>query len=162
VFYGFTKTFEAIRSTDRNWVQLKDKILKQLSDLQPQGVINHSMVSHRDIAEMFQICGYWLYPTQFTEISCITAMKAQAGGCWPITTDIGALPETVKFGAVLKGIDTYTEEGKQKYLELVLNTVGTITDTQRKEMSNWAIKNFDWANVARQWSDMFISERRRK
>ena len=60
--------------------------------------IDFSRISHNEIAEKYQQAGIWLYPSEFAEIHCITAIKAQAAGAIPITTDFAALDETVEYG----------------------------------------------------------------
>ena len=40
--------------------------------------------------------GAMIYPTGFPEISCINAMKAQANGCFPVSSRFAALRETSK------------------------------------------------------------------
>ncbi|MEE8522132.1 MAG: hypothetical protein V3S83_12290 [Gemmatimonadota bacterium] len=44
---------------------------------------------------LMQTSGVWLYPTRFPEISCMSAMEAQANGCVVLATDFGALEETI-------------------------------------------------------------------
>ena len=44
---------------------------------------------------LMQTSGVWLYPTRFPEISCMSAMEAQASGMVVLATRFGALAETI-------------------------------------------------------------------
>jgi tetratricopeptide (TPR) repeat protein len=55
-------------------------------------------ISQEEIAKKYLEAGIFLYPTQFFEIHCISAVKAQLAGCRMITSDFAALNETVKDG----------------------------------------------------------------
>lgn len=46
------------------------------------------------LAQVQQECDYLFYPTEFEEVSCITAMEAMHAGLPLITSAVGALPET--------------------------------------------------------------------
>jgi glycosyltransferase involved in cell wall biosynthesis/2-polyprenyl-3-methyl-5-hydroxy-6-metoxy-1,4-benzoquinol methylase len=58
-------------------------------------------LSKRDLAALMGSAWLHVYPTLFEEVSCITAMEAQAAGTPFITTPTAALPETLaEAGAV--------------------------------------------------------------
>jgi len=56
----------------------------------------------------------WCYPTEFEEVSCITAMEFMAAGATIVTTNIGALPETIGDyeNAVIFNADDGVDEDK--------------------------------------------------
>ena len=57
-------------------------------------VINHGSLTKYQLASLQKACDAWVYPTEFEEVSCITAMEAMAADCAIITTNCAALPET--------------------------------------------------------------------
>lgn len=79
--------------------------IEQLSQDAGAGVVSHGSMNQPDLAELFQQAAVWAYPSwhtsgavPFPEISCISAMEAQAGGAVPVYLDYGALPETIGEG----------------------------------------------------------------
>jgi glycosyltransferase involved in cell wall biosynthesis len=62
---------------------------------QMQGCFFHGNVLQSQLAREFMKSSLLCYPNTFEETSCITALEAQAAGCPIVTTNLGALPETV-------------------------------------------------------------------
>jgi len=153
IFYGFTRTYDKCHENDIRWKQMKERILKKLN--QP-GIFYRGMIGHKDLANEFLTSGTWLYPTEFTEISCITAMKIQAAGVIPVCTNVAALDETVQYGIKINCSDIYTNIEKQK--KFIEATVYSLTNGfNREEMIKWAKEKFSWQNVAKKW-DVFFRE----
>src|SRR5690348_12933320 len=71
--------------------------LKRLIATTP-GVVHHGRMGQGDLARLHGEAWAWLYPTSFTEVSCITAMEAMAGGNVPVCSSVAALKETVGAG----------------------------------------------------------------
>jgi glycosyltransferase involved in cell wall biosynthesis len=157
VLYGFSKNADEINKANPNWLPWKYKMIEKLKELEKQGVIYRGKVSHLELADIFNNSTYWLYPCfGFAEISCISAMKAQAAGCYPITTDKAALDETVQYGIKVQNEEGKNELNRANYLKAVLDKfkVG-VTPAEQKEMSEWAIKTFGWQEVAKEWDRLF-------
>jgi glycosyltransferase involved in cell wall biosynthesis len=68
-----------------------------------------------ELAKLYQESYLLLYGTPFLEVSCITAMEAMAGGCVPVVSAAGALPETVGEGGLVVEGNTYTQAWKDFY-----------------------------------------------
>lgn len=135
-----------------------DETFKEVeAGIDQPGITNHGMVGQSELAGYYAKAGIWAYPTSFPEISCITAMKAQAHGCWPITVSDFALSETVKHGVRL---DLGADENQRVSIEdLFLEEIRFVmnnppSDERRQAMIKEA-RTWTWDKVAEQWETEF-------
>lgn len=152
VAYGFEmydKTPWGKKPSGQVWKQQVMKLLDQ------PGITHHGRLGTDEVAELYKKADVWAYPTTFPEISCITAMKAQAAGAIPIVLDFAALKETVKGGIILEG-----SGHDPKVLEMFKNElISLLKDDKRKEAlrSKMNVDDFSWDVVAGQWDKEFKS-----
>lgn len=126
-----------------------------VSLLNQPGVFDLGRIGHQEVADLMLSSGVWLYPTIFTEISCITAMKAQAAGAIPVTTNVAALEETVQHGTKLPYNDIETNKKAQdEFVEAAVRALNVKFDG-REDMINWALTKKTWGAVASQWDKEF-------
>lgn len=155
VFYGWNLFDVAYHDNPERmaWKEKMNKLMEQ------EGITHIGRIGHQAVKKEFEMAGIWAYPAHFAEISCITAMKAQAGGAVPCTINYAALKETVKFGVKVDG-DIYDQETKNLYCDAL---IGLLNDPKyqeevRKEMIPWAQENFKWQKVAIQWNEEFTRD----
>jgi len=152
-YYGFNTFYELEKHNPERmaWMKKMQELMKK------PGVVNHGRVNQEDLAKDIMKSSYWLYPTYFPEIHCITACEMQAGGAIPITSGYAALAETVKNGITLEG-DVYDPKYHKKYIDTVIEQV----KKDNSELRNKGIKDakgFDWDNVADQWYDKIYGKK---
>ncbi|KAJ0411319.1 hypothetical protein ATCC90586_005728 [Pythium insidiosum] len=84
VYYGFTPAFLAWGQAHvpqfQEWKAEMELLLRQ------PGVQYHGLVDHHTLANAYASAGFYLYPTTFSETSCVSLMKAMANGAIPITS----------------------------------------------------------------------------
>lgn len=119
--------------------RIKDELLKL------PGVFIPGNVPQKQLAREFMKSALLLYPNTFEETSCITALEAQAGGCAIVTSDLGALSETV--GAA--GILINETPGTEAYIREMVSAADRVLsdDTLFENLSRSAreqSKRFDW------------------
>lgn len=151
-YYGWQNN-DAVRSGDPEYEAWKARINERMEKL---GMPPYTRLNHKEIANRMKDAHIWFYPTEFPEISCITAMKAQAAGAWPICTNYAALDETVQFGEKVDTSKTggeITKEHIKLFRDLILNHKPNPDKTA--EMMDWAQKHFDWDVVAKEWADQW-------
>lgn len=160
IFYG--------DETWGNWSPEKlGRIKTRINELKSKGVTNEGMVGHLELAKALKRASILLYPCQtFAETFCIAVLKAQAAGCLLITTRIAALDETVHPHAFVVNHDSYSGTVKpQEYLELTLQTMRMIRDSQRdKEKAKQLLKYrhdnvvfasaFTWNRTVLKWLEL--------
>jgi glycosyltransferase involved in cell wall biosynthesis len=151
VFYGFD-VFDAIHRNNPERMQWKADLLQLMK--QP-GIVYHGRVGHKALEAELAQSGIWAYPTHFDEISCITAMKAQAYGAIPVVTNRAALQETVRNG-IKVDVDITEEEGQQEYVTALVDLLNDPTKQEsiRGNMMPWAQKYFQWSHVADSWNQL--------
>ena len=146
VYYGFDLADTIYGTRNPVWNALREKLVE---GMQQDGVNYVGRRPQNELAEALYGAGYWLYPTEFEETYCITALEMQAAGVIPLVSDRGALPERLAPGlTALRGEDDL-------YLE-VLDDVetGKLPEfTDREALRKYALK-FTWLRVHTHWKKL--------
>lgn len=154
VYYGFNKYYDKRYEKNRKMMDFKRWVLSTC-EADPS-IHYHGSVGQTELGEAMADSGIWSYPTQFGEISCITAMKMQACGAVPVCTDYGALKETVMFGKKIASSED-TSYDKEEYKKALIEAIND-EDWQkniREEMVRAARLKFGWKGVAQKWNKKF-------
>jgi glycosyltransferase involved in cell wall biosynthesis len=111
---------------------------------------NDSLIKEFESSEM------WLYPTQFPESYCISALEAQMSKCVCVVTNFAALTETVGDRGVLINDPIYSENYK---INAINNVIEILTNDELKKQYQdkaykWAIEQ-TWEKRAEQWYELF-------
>lgn len=154
IYYGWN-TYDLFIPSFPWMGDYKNKIMSLIS--RSKNVIQHGRISQERLALEMRRSGVWLYPTEFTETYCITAVEAQLAGLIPITNELAALKETVKSGIIVT--DEVPEERRmQRYIDATV-------DALREDFVRWPNlgtrdqirKNapaVTWDQVAERWTQM--------
>ena len=164
VYYGFD-TWERMAERSRDAVAAASiQIFRtRLANMAEQGVTSHGRVGQDELAAAWLRASAWLYPTNFCETSCITAMEAQAAGVPCVCTRLAALPETARSAYLVDPPNT-REGYRAEFLEhaeriaRLLQTCGFGTDLLVDRMGEgreWALAELGWDGVASQWDEIF-------
>lgn len=160
-YYGWSG-YDFVNKDNPERMMWKDRLIAQQKDL--PNFTDGGKIGHHKIVEEIESAGIWAYPTGFPEVYCISGVKAQAGGAWPVIADFAVLPETVPFGdkIEIEELDKDIHVGKwnEKLLEeykqmLIKRLKNPATEEERKEMSDWAVKNHAWSVTAKGWDEEF-------
>lgn len=140
IFYGW-ESWLSLEGEDDFYHRMEEKFAK----LADQGVTVHGRVSHEELAKAMKEIQVWAYPTQFAEIHCITALKAQEAGCYPVVTNVAALNETVQSGTKIRTQKIYVDEYKQeKFAEAVISAL-------KEGKTGTPVEGVDWQDVGAAW-----------
>lgn len=116
------------------------------------GCFLRGTVLQKELAREYMKSTLLAYPCKVEETSCITAMEAEAGGCPPVTSGMGALPETVGNGGLVIHEDPASEIFIERYVQAVDRLLSD--DVYYNDLSQKAIENSKscgWKNRAEEW-----------
>lgn len=136
---------------------------EQIKGMQEAGIENLDRISHQEVHKLYNQGRIFFYPTEFAEIDCISARKAQAGGAIPVTTNFAALNETVRHGVKIKSQknkDNWNKPGQfdfgvsdstmeDKLVDAVVAELKTEMLDEKEMRAD--MKQFDWAQIVKTW-----------
>lgn len=122
------------------------------------GVTYHGSIPQPELAEHMKQATLLAYPNHFAETSCIVVLEALAAGCYVVTSELGALPETGQHFATLVPVGEDWHAYLQSFTEQVVQTLARIQDdpaaaeqallTQAMQVcqsNNWRLRAEQWA-----------------
>lgn len=155
-YYGWG-VYDGVHVDNKEMMDWKNKQMERFNKLVKEGrAEGGTMIGHKDIAKKYLEAGIFLYPTQFYEIHCISAVKAQLAGCRMATSDFAALKETVNARTVMtKGEkwmkeNTFGDSKPNVYIDFIQD--GDIGDKK------WAKETYNWDKIANEWNSTLQSQ----
>jgi glycosyltransferase involved in cell wall biosynthesis len=134
--YGW-ETFNKLRGGVPELMRWKKELQRNMQRAKIQSV---GRLGKRDLYRLYAKAGIWFYPTVFDEISCISAMEAQALGCYPVTSGHAALAETQQIGIKEPDLDKIANK-----LDSILSA-GVPVERFDRDMYSWDLIAKEWAN----------------
>jgi len=155
IFYGW-------QGIERRNPAHADVLKQQFAPLLRQpGVQQLGRIGHAAVAAEYRAAGIWAYPCSFPETSCISAMKAQAGGAVPAVIPTGALAETVRYGfrtaRSFTDPDVHAAALTSEWLNGFLRLLTSPDDQRRirRDMVPFSRDRWSWSRVAEDWEREF-------
>ncbi|MBC8274023.1 MAG: glycosyltransferase [Chloroflexi bacterium] len=112
----------------------------------------------KELAKEMLSSSLCLYPNNFWETYCLTALESQAAGVPMITTEIGALSTTLtREGNVFAGFDPYSLEYQKRFIE---QTVQLLSNTDELKALSQICRDYvmgsplDWEDIGKKWEKL--------
>lgn len=160
VFYGFN-TFDAVARQNPQLLDFKRALLAQIEAIggEAAGIYLRGRVGQQELGREMGEARVWGYPTAFLETSCIGAMEARACGLPIITSDLGALHETVGEHGLLIGWTEDEDEPHNQSLPYGASFVDAISKMLTNEevwgdyhnRAKTGREENDWGNRISDW-----------
>ncbi len=119
------------------------------------GMIRREPMGQAALARVLADHDFWAYPCTFPETSCISALEAVAAGLYPVTTALGALPET------LEGWGSFVAPDGEALVERWCEAALAQARLRDADRSGWlaaawarrerVVRDWNWDRRAREW-----------
>ncbi|UCD56421.1 MAG: tetratricopeptide repeat protein [Candidatus Hydrogenedentota bacterium] len=122
---------------------------------QQPGVKLRGSIPQKALARELQECSLMVYPNHFPETSCIAAIEAQAAGLPVVTSELGALPETVAHrvtGICVPG-DGRSPQYRRAFIDETVNLLRNreVLSEMSKSARARAFEHYPWSRIAEEW-----------
>jgi len=146
--YGWD-IYDQFHAKNPEKMKWKWNVIRKMADV---GMESKGRLSHEELNQLMQDTDVWAYPTSFTEIFCITALKAQAAGCRVITSGLAALQETVLIDEPeIVDIQNNPKE-LAKFIDRVVATLKTERNEEDlKQIADQVLQENSWQATALAW-----------
>lgn len=144
VYYGFENMLK---------MGLNAQVAGLIADMDARPYVKfHGNVTQAKLTEELSDACLWLYPTNFLETYCITAIEMLCSGVYPITRNWGGLEFTLKGKpGVLLDASGESDDDIKEYAKAVF---------EAHHLKKWEImtenpEQFSWESVAKEWINKF-------
>lgn len=134
-------------------------------------VIYSPAVDQQELIHHLQDAAFFIHPNIWEETFCVSLAEAMACGCYPILSDIGALPEVSNEIASIVPMEGIRTSTGYKVTDTFINnfidackTALYYFDEERqyydkisKSISEYASKTYDWKIISKQWENTMNS-----
>jgi predicted O-linked N-acetylglucosamine transferase (SPINDLY family) len=117
-------------------------IFKNLQDVNINAGVSQTQLAE----ELFKV-EYLTYTNIFPETSCITILQAMACGCVIVSSNLGALKETLNNTNYLVDINNDILEYMNKYVNLLNTLMSSNLDNLRESNRQYIKKNYTWSII---------------
>ncbi len=117
-----------------------------------EGVEYIGSLPQPELARELQSVMLLAYPNTFAETSCIAVMEAMASGCWIVSSNLGALPETTAGFARLISIEGDWEVYKDRFVEETVQVLTKCTATNTTDSETHLRRQVEYVNSSYTWS----------
>lgn len=147
-YYGFEGMLSAGKQAE---VQALEQMIKERPWVHMHGNIKQS-----ELTQEFHTATVWLYPTNFLETFCITALEALCAQVYPVVRKYGALPDTLRKAdekgmADILDIDPTTPIGMEVFATAVVDAL----KGEAWRRITVIPEDLSWESVAREWIQLF-------
>jgi len=126
-------------------------------------------VDQEELVSAYQESSFFIHPNIWEETFCVSMAEAMKCGCYPIITDIGAIPEVAgeNFASVVPIEGKRTPKGYQvtpdfinRFAEVCCTALDYFDGDRSyynqisKSLSNHISQKCDWKKVAKQWEKL--------
>jgi tetratricopeptide (TPR) repeat protein len=134
--------------------QIESSLLNEIKSL--DYVTLSPRISQQELSKELMISDVWLYPTDFQETYCISALEAMAAGCLVATVKYAGLADTVSNRGILCDHPIYDDKNMNQLLKKLFFVLErpelkhNITNMAR----DWALKQ-NYQNLTKEWVKFF-------
>lgn len=152
IFYGW-HLFDKVYYNNPERMSWRAKIEKMMTY---DGITHGGRIVQGELEKEIKTSGIWAYPTDFYEINCISAIKAQAFGAVPVVIEYGALSETVQHGIQVQG-EIWDKSTKEEYQRQLINMLQGNIEVDRQKMMKSMKDQYTWKSVISSWKKEFTN-----
>jgi glycosyltransferase involved in cell wall biosynthesis len=129
--------------------------------VRPENVIFTGYLTHRELRYLFPCCDAAIFPSVVKEAGPLVFLEALASGSFPLGTYFGGMRESIdRAAAVLPAeaieVMKLSADPHRTVADIVSNTPRALEmdETYKETLFDYARKNYDWSNVAAQFSEV--------
>lgn len=152
IAYGWT-TFDKMAEQRPQMWTFKEHIQQLIAET--PNIEDLGRLPQDKLAQLWSTSYALAYPSDFLEVSMITAMEAMAGGAVPVTSAAGAVPETVGGAGVVVTGNPLSRAWAPFFTQCLL---GVLTSTDDRMVRHYAglkrVKELTWDRSFERWEQI--------